>query len=157
MLLPRQHAPGHEIGREELGQRGGHGLDEAALAHELDVGVAGEAHAGQDGAAARHVLAVEADTGGQAQPQLEPALARLGAVVIVDPADPHPAERRIVRLRHDDRVLDGNPRLVVVAVQHPLLELNLRQLAVVHEPVIAVVVVIPPLALAADPRDEVVL
>ena len=32
-------------------------------------------------------------TGGEPQPQLEPALARFGPVVILDATDPHPPER----------------------------------------------------------------
>ena len=45
------------------------------------------------------------------------------AVVVVDAADPGPPERRVLRLRHDERVLDGDARLVVVAVQRPGLQL----------------------------------
>src|SRR3989442_11041934 len=155
--LPGQNALGQEVGSKELRERGGHRLDQASLADQLDVGVAREAPPGEDRAVARHLLAVEANAVGQSQPELESPLARLGAVVIVNPADPHPAEGRVFRLRDDDRVLDGNARLVVVTIQYPLLELHLRQLAVVHQPVIAVVVVITLLALAPDPGDEFVL
>src|SRR5262245_6130910 len=156
VALPRQHATGHQIGREELGERRCHGLEQRALPHQLDVPVAREAHAGEDRAAARHLPAVEAHALGQPEPQLEPALARRVAVVIPDASNPHPPERRIFRLRQDDRVLDRHARLVVVAVQHPLLELELRELPVVHQDVIPVVVVVAVLALAADPLDELV-
>ena len=123
----------------------------------IDVGVAGEADAGQDGPAARHLLAVEADPVGQTQPEVEPRLApRLVAVVVADAADPHAAEGRIFRLGQDDGVLDGDARLVVVAVQHPLLELELGQPALVHEHVVPMVIVVALLSLAADPGDELV-
>ena len=65
-------------------------------------------------------------------------------------------EGGVLGLGQDDRVLDGDPRLVVVAVQHPLLELQLGELPVVHQDVVAVVVVIAVLALAPDPLDELV-
>ena len=57
----------------------------AALAHQLDVAVAGEAHARQ--ARERqlaHLLAVEPHALGQAQPEREAALALLLAVVVAD-------------------------------------------------------------------------
>src|SRR5262249_19027638 len=53
-----------------------------------------------------------------------------------------------------DRVLDRDARLVVVAVEDPLLELELRQLPLVHQHVIAVMIVVAMLALAAQPVDE---
>jgi hypothetical protein len=76
--------------------------------------------------------------------------------VIADALDPHAAEGRVLGLRQDEGVLDRHPRLIVVAVQHPLLQLQLGQLAVVHELVIAVMVVIARLPLATDPLDELV-
>jgi len=74
--------------------------------------------------------------------------------VIADPTDPHAPEGGILRLAEDQSVLDRHPRLVVVAVEHPLLELQTRQLAVVHQLVIAVVVVVSALAFATHPVDE---
>src|SRR5262249_8825434 len=112
------------------------------------------AHARQHRAAGGHLLAVEPDALGQAQPQLEPALAGGLAVVVADALDPHAAEGRILGLRQDDGVLDGHARLVVVAVHHPLRQLQARELPGVHEVVVAVVVVVALLALAADPLDE---
>src|SRR5205814_6068559 len=94
-----------------------------------------------DLAARRDLLPVEADALGEAQPQLESTLAGGVPVVIANPTDPHPPEGRILRLAEDQRVLDRHARLVVVAIQHPLLELQTRQLAVVHQLVIAVVIV----------------
>src|SRR5207245_162323 len=84
-------------------------------------------------------------------PELQAAV--LG-VVVLDAMDPHPPERRILGLRQDDRVLDRDPRLIVVAVEYPLLELSLGQLAVVHEHMIAMMVVVAALALLPDPLDD---
>src|SRR5205085_643869 len=55
------------------------------------------------------------------------------------------------------RVFDRNPRLIVVAVSHPLLELSAGELPFVHQAMTRVAVVIAALAFAAQPRDEVVL
>src|SRR5215831_20828732 len=49
-LLPGDDATRHQIRREELGERRSNGFDQAALAHELHVSVAGESNAGQNAA-----------------------------------------------------------------------------------------------------------
>src|SRR3989454_5517312 len=103
----------------------------------MHVAVAREAHAGQHRAAGRDLLPIEADALGESQPQLQSTLAGRVAVVIANPTDPHAPEGGILRLRQDQGVLDRHPRLVVVAVEHPLLQLQTRQLAVVHQVVIA--------------------
>src|SRR6185369_3144963 len=51
-------------------------------------------------------------------------------------------------------VLDGDPRLVIVAVRDPRLELDLRERSLVHAHVERVVVVVAARALAAEPVDE---
>ena len=153
VTFPGEHALLHQVRREELGERGGHRLHEASLPHELDVTVAGEADPGEHRPTARDLVAIEAHPRGQPEPELEPAV--LG-VVVLDAVDPHAPERRVVGLRQNDRVLDRDPRLVVVPVEHPLLELNLGELAVVHERVIAMVVVVAALALSPDPFDEII-
>src|SRR5206468_2046899 len=76
---------------------------------------------------ALHVLALEADPVGQAQPQLEPAFALALSIMVADPPRPQAAKGRVLRLGDDECVFDGNPRLVVVAVAHPLLELAARR------------------------------
>src|SRR5262249_56879031 len=77
----------------------------------------------------------------QPQPLREAAAVGSVAVVVGDAPDPGPPERRVVRLGDDDRVLDRDPRLVVVAVQRPGLELLARERPGVHplvEPVLVV-------------------
>ncbi|MNC94224.1 hypothetical protein D3C83_110290 [compost metagenome] len=69
-------------------------------------------------------------------------------------ADPHAAKRGVLGLGDDECVLDRNARLVVVAVEHPLLELGAGEPAFVHQRVVAVPVVIAGLAFAAQPVDE---
>src|SRR5262249_30996902 len=93
---------------------------------------------------------------GQTQPEVEPRPARFVAVVVADAADPHAAEGGGLRLGEGDGVLDGDARLIVVAGEHPPLELGPRPVFLVHEGVIAVMVVVARLALPAHPRHEVV-
>src|SRR2546425_1023334 len=81
-------------------------LHQADPLHELHVRVAGETDAGEDGSAARDLPRVEPHSLGEAEPQRQPALAFLVAVVVVDALDPHPAKAGIFRLGEDDRVLD---------------------------------------------------
>src|SRR5205807_5513001 len=88
VLLPRRYAPREQVGGEELRERGGDGFDERALAHQLDVGIAGEAHPWEHARTALHVLALEADPVGQAQPQLEPAFALALSIMVADPPRP---------------------------------------------------------------------
>src|SRR5262249_45431739 len=110
----------------------------------------------QDGATARDLLAVEADAVGQAQPQLEPGLAGLVAVVIADAADPHPPAVRVLGLGTADPVLDGDPGLGGVGGWHPRAQLPAGQAPLVHQRVIAMVIVVSRFALAADPGDELI-
>src|SRR2546430_16556115 len=84
--LPGQDTPGHEVWGEEFGQRRCDGLDETALAHELNVPVAGEAHAGKHRAARRHFLTINTHTAGHPQPELQSPLAGDIAVVTSDAA-----------------------------------------------------------------------
>src|SRR5512145_1656107 len=53
--------------------------------------------------------------------------------MVLNPPEPDPAKVRVLGFRNNEGIFDGYPRLVVVAVEHPLLKLRLRQLPVVHE------------------------
>ena len=156
VLLPGGDARRHEIGREHLRQRRRHRDQKRAVAAQAHVAVAREAHAGQHAAAARHLVPIQADRLREPQPQRQPAGLRTIAVVVVDAPDPGAPEGRILRFGKDDRVLDGDPRLVVVAVQHPRRELLARQLARVHQLVERMLVVVAARPLLAQARDEVV-
>ena len=76
--------------------------------------------------------------------------------MIVDAPDPGAPERRVLGLGHDDRVLDRNARLVVVAVQRPGREIVARQLPRVHQLVERVLIVVAARPFLAQARDEVV-
>src|SRR5438132_878105 len=88
------------------------------------------------------IRAARAHALGEPQPEREAALAFTRAVVILDAVDPHAPEGGVLALGEDERVLDGDARLVIEAVQHPALELAARELAPVHALVEDVVVVV---------------
>ena len=154
MLLPGRDPSRHQVGREALRERRGDGLHQAHPLDELDVGVASEADARKDRPETGHLFPVEPHALGEAQPEGQPALAFAISVVIVDALDPRPAEAGILRLGEDDRVLDGHAALIIVAIEHPLLQLCLGQVSIVHEHVERVPVVVAPLAFAPQPANE---
>jgi hypothetical protein len=156
VLLERGDAHGHDVAREELGQRRCDRRQQVARRHQLDVGVARAPHAGQHVAQRFDSRALEQGGVGQREPEREPALARTRAVVIVDARDPRAPEGRVLRLREDETILDGDARLVVVAVGDPRADLARRQRALVHARIEGMEVVVALGADAAQARLEVV-
>ena len=84
------------------------------------------------------------------QPLRHSALSLPGAVVIDDALRPLAAQVRIDDPGHQRRVLDGDPALVVVAVERPRLDLPADERPVAHQGVERVLVVI---ALGPDPSQ----
>src|SRR5262245_34151705 len=121
VTLPGQHSLRHEVRGEELGEGGSHRLQQGPLSDQLDVAVTGKAYPGKDGSTASDLLAIEPDPGGQPQPQFQATFTRGVAVVIWDAVNPHAAKRRVLGLGKNDRVFDRDARLVVVAIEDPLL------------------------------------
>ena len=78
----------HQVGREQLGQRGCHRLDPRPGPREVDVGVDGESHAGQTVSLVLDLFAGQADGLAEPQPRLDPAGSLGGAVVVDDALDP---------------------------------------------------------------------
>ena len=138
----RRDARGHDVAGEQLGQRRRHRDEQVRSLDEIHIGIAGAPHARQDVFEALDVLPLESHGLGEPEPQFESTLARRAAVVIVQALHPFAAERRIVGLREDHRVLAGDPRLVVVAIAHPGLDLGARERALVHARVERVLVVV---------------
>ncbi len=137
-------------GREQLGQRGGHRLQQRALAHEVDVGFHREARARQRTLPGDDVGAIEAQRVGQHQPALDAALLAAVAVVVEQAMHPLAAQLAVVRAGHQRGVLARHRRLVAVAVERPRLHLALVELAAVQEAMERVLVVV---ALGADRAD----
>ena len=107
------------------------------------------------GSAREKYETIEAHAFGEAEPERKPPFALElavleNAIVIVDAPDPLATKVGIVGPREDDGVFDGDPRLVVEAVDHPALQLLLREAAGVHAYVERVLVVVPGRPLAAE-------
>src|SRR5262249_35746167 len=95
-----------------------------------------------------------ADRVGETLPQRQPAFTVATAVMVDDPVQPEAAEARILRLREDERVLDGNARLIVVAVGDPGAQLRARQVARGHRAVKRVPVVVAASPFRSQALDE---
>jgi len=148
--LPRGDSLGHQIGREELGERRSDRHHEWALLDKHHVAVASEPNPGEHIPATCHPLAVEPNTDREAKPLLEPTgLGGAVSIVIVNSSNLRAPKNRIVALGKDQRILDGDPRLVIEAVQDPALQTLAIQLALVHAHVHRVLVVVPLRPLAA--------
>jgi hypothetical protein len=129
-------------GPEKLGERGGDGLDPRLGAGEVDVGVDGVAHRGQDPALRHEVVARDAEGLPEPQPRLDAARPFAGAVVVDDALDPFAPDLDLGAVRQDRRVLERDRLLVVEAVGDPALQLLAREVAGVHAPVKGVEVVV---------------
>jgi len=109
------HAKGDELAGEEFGERRGDGFEEGAVGDEVDVGVDCVANAGENGAGADDVVAIE--TGGlcELQPFFDAACAGV-AVMVDDSFAPCAAEGDVLGFREDDGVFDGDAALVVITI-----------------------------------------
>src|SRR6266540_2312192 len=108
----------------------------------MNVGVDRESRRRKDAFGGFDICAVEAESFGQLQPALNAALRAKIAVVILEPVSPLDPDAAVAEARDDNRVLDRNRALIVVAVERPRLNLSLVQLAAVQEPMKRVQVVI---------------
>ena len=75
-------ALGVDAGREQLGERGCDAFQHTAVAHEVEVGVAGETGARQDALGGLHILPRQAQSVGEAEPALNAAFVFADAVMI---------------------------------------------------------------------------
>lgn len=154
MAFPGGEAGRHEIRRKEFGERGGDGFDERGLLHERDIAVAGGSDARQDRAKGSDVFFIEADPAGESSPESQPAVIVAHSVVIVNAVNPCSTKCLVFRFRQDERVLDRNPGLVIVAVEDPLLQLMASQAALVHQAMKRVPVVIATFSFHPKPGHE---
>ncbi len=136
--------------REQLGQRRGDGLEQRRLADEPHIGIDREPRGRQHPLAGGDVVRVQAHRLGQPVPAVDAALAALRAVVVLDAAAPGHAQAPVLAARDQRRVLQGNPALVVIAVDHPGAHLVGCACSRVQERVKGVPVVV---ALLADPAQ----
>ena len=129
VLLEGRDAHAHDVAGEELGERRRHRRQQVARRHQLDVGVAGAAHAGQHVGKPLDARALEPDGVGQRQPEREPALARPRAVVILDARDPAAPESAYCAFARSAVLLGMRSGSVAVGTQ---VRSRLRERARVH-------------------------
>ncbi len=77
--------------------------------------------------------------------------------MIVDAADPGTAKCRVLRFGKDQRIFDRNAGLIVVAVQHPSLELIASQSPFMHHLMVGMLVVVAAHPFVLEPLDELCL
>ncbi len=77
-------------------------------------------------------------------------------IMIMNPMYPQAAKSRVFCFGKDQCIFDGNTRLIVVAIAHPFLQLQSRELALVHQSMHWMTIVISRLAFALKPRDEII-
>ena len=120
------------------------GFKQAAAAHDVQILVDGEARCGKDSGSRAHLIGAQSGGFGEFQPALDSAFVVRGCVSIVidDALAPGAAKQRIGSARQDDRVLDRDDALVVVAVQSPGLQLSAAEAAFVHQQMKRMLVVI---------------
>ena len=114
---------------------------------QLHIGLYREARGRKDAVATESLLSRKSGSFDQLQPLFDAARFAAVAIMIENALAPGAAERGILAARKDGGVFDRNPALLEVAVKRPCLQLTACQLALVHEQVKRMLVVI---ALFAD-------
>src|SRR5712692_7495135 len=148
MLAQAIHSQGNQVAGKQFGQRRRNGFQQRTCAYKIEIFIDSITSTGQDFALARDALRIESGRLRQLQPTLDAAVFGPGvAVVIRDPLAPDATKLRIVAARQDNRILDRDDALVVVAIEGPGLQLSAAQFAIMHKQVKRMPVVI---ALLAD-------
>src|SRR5882724_11247773 len=124
-----------QVWREQLGERGGDGLQRRLVAAEMHIGFDREARRGQNAFGRFHIGAVEPEAFGELQPALDAALGADVAVMVLDPVPPFHPDGAVAEARDHHRVLERDRALIIIAVQRPGLHLALVQLAAMQQPV----------------------
>src|SRR5262249_3042135 len=113
VALERSETLGHQIRREQLGERGGHRLDPWPGAGEGDVGVDGEPDPGDNVPLVLYLFPRQPDCLAQAQPRLDATFSFGRAVVVEDAPDPAAAYLGQRAVGEDGGILPRDVLLVV--------------------------------------------
>ncbi|MCY1398331.1 hypothetical protein D9M71_133600 [compost metagenome] len=138
---------------EQFGQRAARGFLPTGAAGEIDIGVHGEAHAGQYQLLGTQLVRVEAHGLAQAQPGFDAAVFTGRTVVVQQALNPLAADLAVRAVGQNGRVLQGDVHLIVETVGDPALDLFAGGPAFVHRHVIGVMDVVVG-ALGAQGRFE---
>src|SRR3979490_353182 len=148
-------AQGNELAREEFSEGRGNRFRKRARGNKVDVRLHGIARGGQDAMAADGFLGRKTRGFNQAKPLLDAPGARAVTIVIDDAFAPSAAEVRIFRSREEGRVFNRDSALVIIAIEGPGLKLAARQLALMHQKMKWVPVVVTLFADGVKAGDEI--
>src|SRR5258708_11553316 len=142
--MPAQgvHPQCNQIAREELRQRRGHSFEQRPVLHQIDIGIDRVAYSREHFPAAHNALSGQTQGLGQADPALDSTLEIVVAVVIEHTLAPRPAKTRVIAARKDNRILDRDAALVIVAIENPALQLSPSEFALMHQKMKRVLMVI---------------
>src|ERR1700732_4338313 len=126
-------------------------------AHKIYVGLHRKSSGRQNAIAVQRLLAWQSGGLHQSQPFFNAAGIISVAVVVNHPLAPRQPERWILAARQNGRIFQRYMALVVVAVQRPGLQLPARELALMHQQMKRVLVVITLFANCMKSGDEFTL
>src|SRR5258708_26756496 len=136
------HAQRDQVAVKQLGQRRGHGFEQRAASHDVEIFIHSEACSGKGALSRANFFRVETGCFGKFQPTFNAAFAMDVAIVVDHTLAPGAPETRIRAARKDNRVFDRDDALVVVAVQGPGLQLSAAETPFMHHQVEWMLVVI---------------
>src|ERR1700730_3602611 len=143
IVLPKfLHAQRDQVAGKQLGQRRGHGFEQRAVSHDIEIFIHGEARSWKGTLSCASFFRVETGCFGKFQPTFNAAFAMDVAIMVDHTLAPGAPESGIRAARKDDRVFDRDDALVVVAVQGPGLQLSAAETPFMHHQVEWMLVVI---------------
>src|SRR6266700_2982725 len=136
------HAQSDQLMREKFSERGSHCFEMRACRDEIHIGLHGKARSRKNAVAAPSDVARKPGGFDELQPLFDAAGFCAVAIVIEDALAPGEAERRVFAAGEDRSIFNRDPALVEVTIQRPRLKLAARQLALMHQQMKRMLVVI---------------
>src|SRR6267143_3586465 len=148
-------AQGNELARKKFSEGRGNRFRKRARGNKVDVRLHGIARGGQDANTADGFLRRKTRRFDQAKPLLDAAGTRAVTIVIDDAFAPSAPEIRIFRSREEGRIFNRDSALVIIAIEGPGLKLAARQLALMHQKMKWMLVVVTLFANGVKAGDEI--
>src|SRR5271166_2164602 len=147
IVLPQfVYAQGDQLGRKQFRQRRSDCFQQRAAANDIQIFIHRKACSRKNPFTSANLSRIETSGLRQLYPTLDTAFAGSIAIVIDYALAPRSAEDRVRTARQDNRILNRDDALIVIAVQRPGLQLAAAQLAFVHQQMKRVLVMVALLA-----------